>query len=126
MDAFVLAHWDRSHGKTSVKGGDLQVPGLLCFETCRRVLWLSFDGRAEFSTLLNRGIELDFYEGSGAYKFLLEIISGLHSPIYGETEVLGQFREFIRKTAEANNHLSAQFRPWSIFLLEDSKTVRHG
>lgn len=128
MDAFVVGHWDRSQssGKAgSPEVGNFPTPGLLCFETCRRVLWLSFSGRAAFDALTERGFDIDFHEGSSAYKFLLEIISGLHSPIFGETEVLGQFREFLRKHLEDGTVVSAQFRPWSIFLLEDSKAVRH-
>lgn len=32
--------------------------------------------------------------GTEAYRFLVEICSGLHSPLFGETEVFGQFRAF--------------------------------
>lgn len=105
--------------------GSFPTPGLLCFETCRRVLWLGFSGRAPFEALTARGFDVDFHEGSSAYKFLLEIISGLHSPIFGETEVLGQFREFLRRHLDDRSHVSAQLRAWSIFLLEDSKAIRH-
>lgn len=34
------------------------------------------------------------YRGPEAYRFLLEIVCGLHSPILGETEVFGQFKNF--------------------------------
>jgi glutamyl-tRNA reductase len=34
------------------------------------------------------------FHGEEAYRFLLEIICGIHSPIIGETEVLGQFKRF--------------------------------
>lgn len=33
--------------------------------------------------------------GAPAYALLLEIICGLHSPVVGETQVLGQFRSFL-------------------------------
>ena len=133
MDAFVVGHWERSQslshsapGQPGVPAlGSFPTPGLLCFETCRRVLWLSFSGRAPFEPLTERCCGIECHEGSSAYKFLLEIISGLHSPIFGETEVLGQFREFLRKHLEDDSHVSAQFRPWSIFLLEDAKAIRH-
>jgi glutamyl-tRNA reductase len=47
--------------------------------------------------------ELDFgarddsaeaYTGFDAHRFLVEVCSGLHSPLFGETEVFGQFRAF--------------------------------
>lgn len=46
-------------------------------------------------------IELDardeVYERDEAYRFLLEVVCGLHSPILGETEVFGQFKAFAPK-----------------------------
>lgn len=36
----------------------------------------------------------DCFAQTQAYSFLLEIICGLHSPIVGETEVFGQFKNF--------------------------------
>jgi len=34
------------------------------------------------------------YTGFDAHRFLVEVCSGLHSPLFGETEVFGQFRAF--------------------------------
>lgn len=62
--------------------------------------------------------------GEEAYRFLLEVVCGLHSPLVGETEVNGQF-----KTAVANfgfpatpwgSHLAKTFKA----LFEDAKKVR--
>lgn len=39
----------------------------------------------------------EYYLGINAYKFLLEVVCGLHSPIVGETEVFGQFKLFIEE-----------------------------
>jgi glutamyl-tRNA reductase len=36
----------------------------------------------------------DRYVADRAHRFLVEICSGLHSPLFGETEVFGQFRAF--------------------------------
>jgi glutamyl-tRNA reductase len=36
----------------------------------------------------------EIYLGVAAHRFLVEICSGLHSPLFGETEVFGQFRAF--------------------------------
>ncbi len=40
-----------------------------------------------------RGDEI--FIGDHAFRFLLEIVCGLHSPVRGETEVHGQFRQFL-------------------------------
>lgn len=39
----------------------------------------------------------DLMTGEDAYEFLLKIICGLDSPLLGETEVLGQFKDFYKK-----------------------------
>lgn len=36
----------------------------------------------------------ELYTNSDAYEFLLEVVCGLKSPILGETEVFGQFKQF--------------------------------
>ncbi len=37
------------------------------------------------------------HSGTNAYQFLLEIVCGLHSPLIGETEILCQFKNFIKE-----------------------------
>jgi len=58
-------------------------PGLL-WKTCLREIFFVEPGEACREGL--RGVE--------AHRFLVEICSGLHSPLFGETEVFGQFRAF--------------------------------
>lgn len=92
--------------------------------TCLRQIDI-FSG-SEFSLIRGRvrsGQEL--YRGVEGYRFLLEVVCGLHSPIIGETEVMGQFREFCAKT-------EFPATPWGYFLkqmtqdlLTDAKRIRH-
>ncbi len=55
-----------------------------------------------------------------AYRFLLEIVCGLHSPVAGETEVFGQFKVFAQEWA--------QREPWRASLIQsvlnDAKCIR--
>lgn len=44
----------------------------------------------------------DVLADADAYAFLLETICGLHSPIVGETQVLGQFRAFLASLSTAD------------------------
>ncbi|MGH9904348.1 MAG: hypothetical protein ACRD8U_02050, partial [Pyrinomonadaceae bacterium] len=58
----------------------------LQWETClRRIVFVPPDQVAAISVI--RGTSSDIYHGEDAYRFLLEAICGLHSPLVGETEV---------------------------------------
>jgi glutamyl-tRNA reductase len=62
------------------------------WSTCLRSL--AFVSRPE---TLTPDFKDEFYGQHKAYQFLLEIICGLHSPILGETEVFGQFKNFAQE-----------------------------
>lgn len=68
--------------------------------------------------------ELQSYDrmmGEEAYEFLLEVICGLQSLLMGETEILGQFKEFCKKN---ESEFSSQIKEIVQSLLRDSKFVR--
>jgi glutamyl-tRNA reductase len=54
------------------------------------------DKTSKFSGLETRDGD-EIFRGSEAYRFLLETVCGLRSPVRGETEVHGQFREWFEK-----------------------------
>lgn len=62
---------------------------VLLWETCRRKIYFYLDETGFVAD--GRG----FMNGLEAESFLLEVLCGLHSPVIGETEILGQFRQFI-------------------------------
>lgn len=66
------------------------------FVTCLRSLAISFDHQP----LKELKSTDHVYRGEKAYRFLLEVACGLQSPIVGETEVFGQFREFADQWTE--------------------------
>ena len=67
----------------------LNEPGLARWTTCVRSLLI---GTPDIKT----GQQYDeVYRGEEATRFLTEIVAGLKSPMLGETEVHGQFKEFI-------------------------------
>src|SRR5438067_8464678 len=100
------------------------------WQTClRRILFLnSNDNRAVIEAAEGGKAvppTVEVFRGQEAYRFLLEVICGLNSPIVGETAVMGQFKEF---------SLQARFpkTPWGAFLhrlmsnlLIDARRVRH-
>ena len=83
------------------------------WETCLRSLVFTHPGHVAAP-----GDE--FFVGHEAYRFLLEIVCGLHSPITGETEVMGQFKIF----AQTWTNLEPRRISLVQRLLNDAKTLR--
>jgi glutamyl-tRNA reductase len=81
---------------------------------------------AEFS-LIRSGLRpgQEVYRGVEAYRFLLEVVCGLHSPIIGETEVMGQFREFCAKADFPETDWGHGLKQMANDLLTDAKRIRH-
>lgn len=102
--------------KSKPEPGDLEkVAGLgPIFQTCLRLIQLRWDDE-----MIVVPAGFDHYSGDKAYQFLLEIICGLHSPVVGETEVFGQFKNF--KTKES---FSYALQVVMDNLIADTKKVR--
>jgi glutamyl-tRNA reductase len=94
------------------------------WRTClRRISLLHKIERPALAPLLSENSEV--YEGKDAYKFLLEVVCGLHSPLTGETAVMGQFREFCAKTRFPSSEWGWFLRRFTSDLLVDAKRVRY-
>ena len=92
----------------------------LGWETCLRAIGFSHGAMIKNDSEIPEGAEL--YQGPNAYSFALEVICGLHSPMVGETEVYGQFKELL-DTAYQHH----QYKPlvqWLEMLNSDAKQVR--
>lgn len=59
-----------------------------------------------------------------AYRLLLEIVCGLHSPILGETEVFGQFKRFVDELNQSDKEAKA-LMPALRQVVSDAKLIRH-
>lgn len=59
--------------------------------------------------------------GESAYEFLLKVICGLDSPLVGETEVLGQFREFLKNH---QGQFTSDIQEVVDNLVKDAKKIR--
>ena len=66
----------------------------------------------------------EILRGEIALAFLLEVLCGLRSPIFGETEVLGQFRNFIDARKMLNDPLFAEHQKWLNFIIFEVKRIR--
>jgi glutamyl-tRNA reductase len=97
LNEFTIYHWDKSQTPMPTfqfSGGGLLGPtfGMYRFETCLRGILITTSG---FPVEFGDEPPTETYRGEAAYAWLLEVLAGLHSPLLGETEVLGQFREQI-------------------------------
>jgi len=102
----------------------------LDWRTClRRISFLNRIENASVITAAESERELaptvEIYRGEESYRFLLEVICGLNSPLVGETAVLGQFREFVAHAKFPNTSWGRTLRQVTSNLLVDAKRVRH-
>ena len=65
------------------------------------------------------------YRGREAYAFLLEVICGLHSPLLGETAVMGQFRDFRARAKFGATAWGRFLQRLTTDLLVDARAIRH-
>lgn len=66
----------------------------------------------------------EIYRGEKAYGFLLEIICGLHSPLLGETEVYGQFKNAVAAFNFPQTPWGSHLKRFFKVLFEDAKRIR--
>ncbi len=69
-------------------------------------------------------VSLQQYEmlrGERAYEFLLQVICGLDSPLMGETEILGQFKQFFKRH---RGEFTVQVQEMVDSLNRDAKKIR--
>lgn len=96
-----------------------QMPYALVWKTCLREIAI-VDSRH----LRPQDLRADdqVYAREDGYRFLLEVICGLHSPLAGETEVFGQFKNFAVRAQEGPGGRCTA--PWIQRLIGDAKKVR--
>lgn len=87
--------------------------------TCLRRLWIS----ATPPVRAPAG-EPESYAGATAYRFLLQFITGLHSAIPGETNVLGQFRQAWFRWRDAAPAAAVSLAGTMDALLRDARQIR--
>ena len=100
------------------------------WQTClRRILFLNGnDNRALIEAAAKGELAtqtVEVFRGQDAYRFLLEVICGLNSPIVGETAVMGQFKEFSQHARFPKTLWGSFLRQFTSNVLIDAKRVRH-
>lgn len=100
------------------------------WQTClRRILFLNARDHAELIHSVETGDIVpplvEVFRGREAYRFLLETICGLNSPIVGETAVMGQFKEFLQNAKFPTSSWGNFLRQLATNLMIDAKRIRH-
>lgn len=105
---FVLRHVPKGEGQLTA---DFE-PRWRTWETClRRIEIVSVEAGSFVAAGMSGvpsgtssgGVFTEVLFEEKAFVFLLEVVSGLHSPILGETEVFGQFKAFLKQQEFRSN-----------------------
>ncbi len=96
------------------------IEGALLFETCLRQMFILSED--QFQNKKNAKVfkSAKILRNLEAIEYLIKVISGLESPILGETEVLGQFKKQVLPQLKEHN----EFKPVVDFILSITKFVR--
>ncbi|MGE0634045.1 MAG: hypothetical protein AB7O96_16645 [Pseudobdellovibrionaceae bacterium] len=125
MNRLVVLH--KEHQKNSGAESfelDPAFRGFFYWRTCVRSLWIGFVNDHELPQVSELANPFDCLIGESAYGFLLEVICGLRSPLIGETEVAGQFRNFYASQDLAQSYFSLEWKKLFSSLMSDLKWIR--
>jgi glutamyl-tRNA reductase len=124
LNDLILIH--RNHGNSSLlpQGQDALVEGeVFLFKTClRQVAIVDQMALNEIQDSLKSDDEV--MSGTDAYRFMLEVVCGLRSPLLGETEVGGQFKLAAQTFSIPASPWGQQLQRFFKFLFEDAKRIR--
>lgn len=104
MSDLIIVH--RTYQLKDAQVNASPLPEFLLWQTCRREIYLA-DATLVLST--ENFSEDEVYYGLDAEEFLIEVLCGLKSPLVGETEVFGQFKNWWKHLPECN--LKNKFSP---------------
>lgn len=91
------------------------------FETCLRKIWI-VNGSVDLNIQeLQNHPQVEILKDDQAYHFLLEVMCGLKSPVVGETEVFGQFKNQVFKKLSPKHPLFKVITG----LVTDTKNIRY-
>jgi len=117
MEDILLVH-RKSNRNFSVSLQDAAI-----WKTCLRQILICTEGE-----LNSYGDEIEkddqVLRGEKALSLLLEILCGLHSPIVGETEVFGQFKNFVEARKQMGDTLFGDHQKWLQFIFAEVKKTR--
>ena len=91
------------------------------WKTCLRQVLITNEQEYSTHEVLDDDLVLT---GAEAFNYLIEVLCGLHSPIVGETEVLGQFRLFVESRKNLGDSAFFENQKWLQFVFSEVKRIR--
>ncbi|MGZ3818213.1 MAG: hypothetical protein ACXWRZ_16245, partial [Bdellovibrio sp.] len=88
----------------------------------RKILFCTENDLHSYKEYLEK--EDQVLRGEEALSLLLEILCGLHSPIVGETEVFGQFKNFVDSRKQIEDWIFCDQQKWLQFIMAEVKKTR--
>jgi glutamyl-tRNA reductase len=103
---------------------ELELDQFFSWHTCMRSIYVG-DSRLVSFTDLPHLSNYSIYTGYHAYRFLLEVSSGIHSKLFGESEIQSQFRDrFAPANLKEIPVLSSYLLKLRDQILEQSRAIR--
>lgn len=96
---------------------------IFLWQTCLRQIALTDEAHLN-SARAGLSDDDEIYRGDSAYRFLLQVICGLHSPLVGETEVYGQFKNTVSAFQIPKTPMGTLLKRVFRNLFEDAKRIR--
>jgi glutamyl-tRNA reductase len=99
------------------------VEGLVDWHTCMRSVYIGDQRLLSISAFYSLS-EYEVYTGYKAYALLLEIVSGVHSKLFGESEIQAQFNERFSKKNLMDTPFGSSLLKLKNQILENVKQIR--
>lgn len=111
------------HRKSNINFADPILENLSVWQTCLRKIVITTENKyIQHQDLFASDDQI--LMGEQALSFLLEVLCGLHSPILGETEVFGQFKNFVELRRQQKDALFSDQQKWLQFIFTEVKKAR--
>lgn len=117
----VLINRKSIDGELELQDAFMHSGSWLILKTCMRTIALGPQSESKIWKMKNSD---QIYENHAAYQFLLEVVSGLHSSLIGETEIMGQFKLAATNYQIPHSYFGLEVKKMIQGIYEDVKKVR--
>lgn len=124
MSDLLILHRTLNEQKNSLENIPVNSAAIMLWETCRRQIFFSDAEAFQELQELQKKIGGEIIQGLKAEQFILEILCGLHSALLAETEVFGQFREWIQKKLQEQHGLAKRLESRIQLWFSEVKKIR--
>lgn len=120
MSSFYFYHYSKQLTGSLPSSVSVEMQNIAVWETCLRKIIFAENADPIFTSQKNH---LELFEDENALIFILEVLCGLQSKVIGETEIFGQFKNFI-ETEQAQKISFFKNKQFVQFLFQQVKEIR--